>query len=85
MTDKEHQELIKWLRDMQWRYGASTEYGKIADEIEWLRNELTKAHWLCGEMIQTQYTLEREVARLKDEYGVLLERTTNMLDMTVRG
>jgi HAMP domain-containing protein len=28
--------------------------------------------------------LEKEVARLKDEYGVLLERTTNMLDMTVR-
>jgi ribosome recycling factor len=35
---------------------------------------------LCDEIER----LEKEVARLKDEYGVLLERTTNMLDMTVR-
>lgn len=28
--------------------------------------------------------LAKELALLKDEYNILLERTTNMLDMTVR-
>jgi hypothetical protein len=57
---------------------------------EWLRG--ASRGWSGSSMIEPKMAqaadeierLAKEVARLKDEYGVLLERTTNMLDMTVR-
>jgi hypothetical protein len=39
---------------------------------------------MCKEAADLIERLEKEVARLKDENGVLLEQCQNMLDMTVR-
>jgi hypothetical protein len=39
---------------------------------------------ICDDAANEIERLAKEIALLRDEYGILLERTTNMLDMTVR-
>jgi hypothetical protein len=89
MTNEERQKLCEALRSGSWGEPPSRETcDDAADELERLAKDVAfwKARWRdTGEQANIQIErLEKEVARLKDEYGVLLERTTNMLDMMVR-
>jgi hypothetical protein len=68
MTEEERQKLIIALR-------------QLADPTKWPGYPIPST---CAEAASEIERLVKELAHLRDEYGVLLERTTNMLDMTVR-
>jgi pyruvate-formate lyase-activating enzyme len=101
MTDEERQKLCVWLRTLSHPavLQAADEIERLAAHVNALEHIINLDMYEATKtaLVQAQDEIERLEARCKqaeealnkiwcaDEYGILLERTTNMLDLTVRG